>query len=59
MISMGTVTKTEWHPAACIFPMLPDAELKTLADDIREYGLREPIVLFQLADKVRSDSIDI
>lgn len=44
---MDVATPVRWHPAACIFPMLPDAELKTLADDIREFGLREPIVLFQ------------
>ena len=36
-----------WHSIACIFPMLADDELAALADDIRNYGQREPIVLFE------------
>lgn len=32
------------HPAADVFPMRPDEDIKQLADDIREHGLREPIV---------------
>jgi len=35
------------HPYAELFPMMPDAELKTLADDIAENGLVEPITLFK------------
>jgi hypothetical protein len=31
------------HEYANLFPMLPDSELKTLADDIRENGLQTPI----------------
>jgi ParB-like chromosome segregation protein Spo0J len=31
------------HDYANLFPMLPDSELKTLADDIRENGLQTPI----------------
>ncbi len=34
-----------WHPAACIFPMLPDDELQDLADDIAKNGLREDILI--------------
>lgn len=40
---------TKWngtvHPAADLFPMLPDAELQALADDIAKHGLDHPIVL--------------
>jgi hypothetical protein len=33
------------HPAAQLFPMMPDAELSELAEDIRKNGLLEPIIL--------------
>jgi hypothetical protein len=33
------------HPAAAAFPMLPDDELRALADDILAGGLRSPIVV--------------
>lgn len=33
------------HPAAELFPMLPDAELKALADDIAQHGLDHPVVI--------------
>lgn len=35
----------EVHPAANVFPLLDDDELKQLADDIQHQGLQEPIVL--------------
>lgn len=40
---------TNWngaiHPAAELFPMLPDAELRALADDIGQHGLDHPVVI--------------
>ena len=71
-------TGTSWrddvkaHPAADIFPMMPDAELDVLAKDIAENGLLHPIVWFRdqlidgrnrvaavarIADKKRRDEI--
>src|SRR5262245_62039527 len=40
------------HPAANLFPMLPDDELRALAEDIRANGLQQPVVMFgaQLLD---------
>lgn len=33
------------HPYADLWPLLPDTELRQLADDIRTHGLREPVWL--------------
>lgn len=33
------------HPYADLWPLLPDTELRQLADDIRVHGLREPVWL--------------
>jgi hypothetical protein len=41
------VSQIDSHPIACMFPMLPEFELQKLADDIREHGQLDPIVLFQ------------
>lgn len=35
----------EWHPYAKLFPLLPDDRLQELADDIRQHGLRQAIVV--------------
>ena len=34
------------HPAATLFPMMDEVALQALADDIREHGQREPVILF-------------
>lgn len=37
----------EFHPTAGIFPMIDDAELGTLADDIKKHGQKNPIYTFE------------
>jgi hypothetical protein len=42
------------HPAANMFPMMSETELRELGKDIRQHGLREPIVI-TLDDEGTSD----
>src|SRR6185312_15742607 len=37
----------QFHPFSEIFPLLADADLAELADDIKSFGLREPIWLYE------------
>lgn len=37
----------DFHPYSEIFPLLPDAELKELGEDIKAFGLREAIWLYE------------
>lgn len=40
----------EFHPFANKFPMLPESELKELAEDIKTNGLKNPVYIYQ--DKI-------
>jgi len=48
-MSNQSVAVTEYlpHPAADLFPMLDEARLEQLAEDIAEHGQREPIRLYR------------
>jgi 16S rRNA G966 N2-methylase RsmD len=50
--TMNTNDAFPWpvHPAAELFPLLGDDELRELADDIKVHGLREPIWLWNEVD---------
>lgn len=37
----------EFHPVALLFPAMSEEELNELAEDIREHGLRDPIVTWR------------
>lgn len=39
----------EFHPIADIFPLMPEADLKVLANDIKANGLKVLIVLCKIA----------
>lgn len=47
MTSQKESMKYEIHPAANLFPMMPEAELAELAKDIKAKGLLHPIVIYQ------------
>lgn len=47
------MTRKSWrgiypvHPAADVFPMITNEELKDLGKDIKKNGLKQPIVFWQ------------
>ena len=51
--SLSTAAPFDWrshlpvHPAADLFPLLSEAELKELAHDIRENGLKSSVILWR------------
>lgn len=44
---MSTTTRLEYHPAANLFPMMPEEEIAELAEDIKRNGQHTAIVLYQ------------
>lgn len=65
MEAIKTEPKKSWrdvykvHPAADLFPMLPEDELRKLGEDIAANGLRESISLFRADDDVNAERISI
>lgn len=47
------------HPVASLFPMIGDEELQALADDIKENGQREPIIVAYLDEAMLDEPVVI
>ena len=47
------------HPVASLFPMIGDEELQVLADDIKENGQRDPILVAYLDERKTFDPVVI
>lgn len=50
IISKDQILKMQYHKFSNIFPMIEGEELERLKEDIKEYGLLEPIILYE--DKI-------
>jgi ParB-like chromosome segregation protein Spo0J len=44
---MEATPEYEFHPLSCLFPLMTDAELEELAENIKVNGLNLPIILYQ------------
>lgn len=53
-MKLEQIGSREVHPVASIFPVLDQEHLEELANDIREHGLREPIVQVWVPDGLNS-----
>ena len=45
--NLANAPQVQFHELADVFPLLSETELNSLTEDIRQHGLREPIVLYQ------------
>jgi hypothetical protein len=43
------------HPAADVFPMLPEDELRKLGEDIKKNGLKEPVIVWSPGNRLQED----
>src|SRR5581483_9911260 len=54
---MNVVQEYEFHEACLLFPLMEEAELQELADDIKQNGLKEPIALLDGRNRLRACEI--
>ena len=57
MSALERIGAHEVHPVASIFPLLDEVELRALAEDIRQHGLREPVVRIWAQDPAAVEGV--